>query len=76
LQANRAAAEEAMTFPPNTNPQFVAWYETQAQPVKNDIDAKWDVTATDERLFPGHKSAEYARLAFLIEYCKAEYDYA
>lgn len=64
-----------MTLPANTNPKFLAWYNTRAQSVKNDIDARWNVTATDGRIFPGHKSEEYARLTFLIEYARAEYGY-
>lgn len=65
-----------MTLPANTNPKFLSWLATQPQSVKNDVDAKWGITTNDERLFPGHKSEEYARLTFLIEYCRDEYGYA
>lgn len=64
-----------MTLPVNTNPKFLAWYDTQQQSVRNDIDARWNVTATDSRIFPGHKSEVYARLTFLIEYCQENYGY-
>lgn len=64
-----------MILPANTNPKFLAWRAAQSQSVKNDIDARWNVTATDGRIFPGHKSEEYARLTFLIEYCRDEYGY-
>jgi len=65
-----------MTLPDNTNPKFLAWYAAQPQPVKNDIEARWGVTATDDRLLQGHKSEAYARLTFLIEYCRENYGYA
>jgi hypothetical protein len=64
-----------MTLPANTNPKFLAWYNSQAPAVKTAIDEYWDQTATDERLFPGHKSEEYARLTFLIDHCAEEYGY-
>ncbi len=65
-----------MTLPTNANPVFLTWYAEQTQPVRNDVDAKWNVTASDERLFRGHRSENYARLTFLIEYCRDEYGYA
>lgn len=64
-----------MSLPDNTNPKFLAWLAAQSQAVKNDVNAYWEAHANDERLFPGHKSREYARLTFLIEYCRDEYDY-
>lgn len=65
-----------MTLPANTNPKFLAWYDAQPRTVRNDIDARWTVTASDERLFPGHRSEEYARLTFLIQYASETYGYA
>lgn len=65
-----------MNLPANTNPDFLAWIDQQPQSVQNDIAAHWDVTATDPRLFPGHKSQDYARVTFLLEYCQENYGYA
>lgn len=65
-----------MSLPANTNPQFLAWYNAQLASVRDAVDAYWDDTATDARLFRGHKSEEHARLAFLISHCRANYGYA
>lgn len=65
-----------MSLPENTNPAFLAWLNAQKQAVQNDVNAYWDAHADDDRLFPGHKSSEYARLTFLIQYCRETYGYA
>lgn len=65
-----------MTFPANTNPAFLAWYAAQPPARKTAIDEYWEDTATDERLFPGHRNQEHARLAFLIAHCRETYGYA
>jgi hypothetical protein len=64
-----------MALPETTNPAFLRWIADQSEPIRNDIAARWDVTATDERLFPGHRNENYARLTFLIDYCRENYGY-
>lgn len=64
-----------MSLPVNTNPKFLAWYEAQRPSIRRAINSYWRDTASDSRLFRGHKSEEYARLTFLIEHCQSEYGY-
>ena len=64
-----------MSLPENTNPAFLAWLAERSQAIKNDVNAYWTAHENDERLFPGHRSSEYARLTFLIQYCRDEYGY-
>lgn len=63
-----------MIFPDNTNPAFVAWYNTRPADVRAAIDGAWAATASG--VFPGHRSAEHARLTFLIAHCRQAYGYA
>lgn len=65
-----------MVFPGNTNPQFVAWYNAQEADVRDAIDTAWAATMTSAGVLAGHKSAEYARLSFLISHCRDVYGYA
>ena len=64
-----------MSLPEKTNPAFLSWLAAQPAATKSAVDEKWGATAADDRLFPGHRSAEYARLAYLIQFCRDTYGY-
>jgi len=64
-----------VSLPENANPKFLTWLSAQPQGTQNDVDAYWTAHANDERLFPGHRSTDHARLTFLIQYCADTYGY-